>query len=172
MGVPFSTLTDFRAFNDSVRSNPQIPVFVVGFINIERREKNSDNLHSCCARTLGGIFLAVMTDGSQGSHMILESAILEVKDGQEMDFESAVNRANPILARQKGHLAHRFQKCMETKGRYLLLVWWQSLDDHLEGFRNSPDYEEWRRLLHHFYDPFPIVEHYLPLGGAGRLPND
>ena len=72
------------------------------------------------------------------------------------DFESAVNGANPILARQKGHLAHRFQKCMETKGRYLLLVWWQSLEDHQEGFRNSPDYEEWRRLLQSV-----VIEHNL-----------
>jgi heme-degrading monooxygenase HmoA len=44
--------------------------------------------------------------------------------------------------------------------RYLLLVSWERLEDHTEGFRKSPEYEEWRRLLHHFYDPFPTVEHF------------
>ena len=104
--------------------------------------------------------------------MILETAVLEVKIGQELAFEAAVKTASPILSRQKGHLAHRFEKCMETAGRYLLLVWWETLDDHVSGFRNSTDYEEWRQLLHHFYDPFPIVEHYVSLQGANRLPND
>ena len=92
--------------------------------------------------------------------MILETAVLEVKDGRESDFEAAVKEASPILARQKGHLAHRFEKCTGTAGRYLLLVWWETLEDHTEGFRKSSDYQEWRRLLHHFYDPFPQIEHY------------
>ncbi len=43
---------------------------------------------------------------------------------------------------------------------YLLLVQWHRLEDHTEGFRGSPDYQQWSRLLHHFYDPFPTVEHY------------
>ncbi len=103
--------------------------------------------------------------------MILETAVLEVKMGREQDFEVAVRAASPILSRQKGHIAHRFEKCMETAGRYLLLIWWESLDDHVSGFRSSIDYEEWRRLLHHFYDPFPTVEHYFTLHGANDLPN-
>ena len=57
--------------------------------------------------------------------------------------------------------------CTENADRYLLLVWWDTLEDHTEGFRGSDDYQEWRALLHHFYEPFPKVEHYLPL-----LPDD
>ncbi len=44
--------------------------------------------------------------------------------------------------------------------RFLLLVQWETLEDHTEGFRGSADYERWRALLHHFYDPFPVVQHY------------
>jgi heme-degrading monooxygenase HmoA len=49
-----------------------------------------------------------------------------------------------------------------------LLVWWNRLEDHTVGFRGSPEYQEWKRLLHHFYDPFPEVEHYAaPLANRG-----
>lgn len=52
-------------------------------------------------------------------------------------------------------------RCMERTGAYLLLVAWDSLEDHTVGFRGSPEYQRWRQLLlHHFYDPFPVVEHY------------
>jgi heme-degrading monooxygenase HmoA len=54
----------------------------------------------------------------------------------------------------------KLQKCIERPSRYLLLVSWERLEDHTEGFRKSEAYEEWKRLLHHFYDPFPTVEHF------------
>jgi heme-degrading monooxygenase HmoA len=104
--------------------------------------------------------------------MILESVVLNVKEGQDAEFEAAARKASPILARQKGHRAHRFQKCLEAEGRYLLLVWWDRLEDHTEGFRKSSDYDVWRKLLHHFYDRFPEVEHYTPLVREGRVPDD
>ncbi len=104
--------------------------------------------------------------------MILETAALKMKSGQELDFEAAAKEASPILARQKGHLAHRFEKCTDTAGRYFPLVWWKTLEDHTEGFRKSADYQEWRRLLHHFYDPFPNVEYYASIAGQGRIPDD
>jgi heme-degrading monooxygenase HmoA len=50
---------------------------------------------------------------------------------------------------------------MEAENKYLLIVRWQTLQDHTEGFRNSNEYQEWKKLLHHFYDPFPTVEHYM-----------
>ena len=49
---------------------------------------------------------------------------------------------------------------MESPSRFLLLVEWAHLEDHTEGFRGSAAYEQWRATLHHFYDPFPVVEHY------------
>ncbi len=49
---------------------------------------------------------------------------------------------------------------LERPSTYLLLVEWDSLEDHTVGSRGSQDYQQWRQLLHHFYEPFPVVEHY------------
>ncbi len=92
--------------------------------------------------------------------MILEVAILNVRPGQETEFEHAFKQAAPIIASMKGYIAHELQRCLETPSRYILLVHWQTLEDHTIGFRGSSEYQEWRGLLHHFYDPFPVVEHY------------
>jgi heme-degrading monooxygenase HmoA len=92
--------------------------------------------------------------------MILEVAILDVKGGQEHQFEQAFSEASRIIAGMKGYISHQLRRCMEKRHRYILLVNWQTLEDHTTGFRQSPEYQEWKRLLHHFYDPFPTVEHY------------
>lgn len=92
--------------------------------------------------------------------MILEVAILDVKPDLTEDFESAFKVASKIIASMSGYISHELQRCLETKNRYILLVRWQKLEDHTIGFRQSPQYQEWRSLLHHFYDPFPTVEHY------------
>ena len=92
--------------------------------------------------------------------MILEIAILNVKAGQEADFEAAFATASPIIASIKGYRRHELRRCLESANQYVLLVEWDTLEDHTIGFRGSEPYQEWRRLLHHFYDPFPTVEHY------------
>ena len=92
--------------------------------------------------------------------MILEVAILEVRDGQTRAFEVAFKQASSIIASIPGYLSHELHKCHETPNRYLLLARWETLEAHTVGFRGSPQYQEWKRLLHHFYDPFPMVEHY------------
>ncbi len=95
--------------------------------------------------------------------MILEVAVLNIRPGQRLDFEAAFKQAAPIIASMPGYLSHELQHCVEVPDRYLLLVRWQTLEDHTVGFRGSPQYQEWKRLLHHFYDPFPVVEHYQAL---------
>jgi heme-degrading monooxygenase HmoA len=92
--------------------------------------------------------------------MILEAAMLYVRPGQEGAFEDAFRQASPIIAASPGYGGHELQRCLEAPGKYLLLVRWATLEDHTVGFRGSPPYQEWRRLLHHFYDPFPVVEHF------------
>lgn len=92
--------------------------------------------------------------------MILEVALLDIKPGLEAEFESSFGEAQHIIASMSGYVSHQLQRCMEKPGRYILLVNWQTLEDHTVGFRESAEYQEWRRLLHHFYDPFPDVEHY------------
>ena len=92
--------------------------------------------------------------------MILEVAVLNVIAGQEAEFEAAFRQASPLISSMKGYIVHELRHSLETGNRYLLLVEWQTLDDHTIGFRGSVEYKEWKRLLHHFYDPFPLVEHY------------
>src|SRR5678816_2842294 len=102
--------------------------------------------------------------------MVLEIAILNVRAGQEAEFERAFCQAEPIISSMKGYQSHELQRCIETPSRYVLLVRWLTLEDHTVGFRGSPEYQEWRRLLHHFYDPFPTVEHFSLLSGNGTIP--
>ncbi len=98
----------------------------------------------------------------------LEVAILDVKPGREAEFETAFEQAQKIISGMKGYLSHQLQNCIENRGRYILLVNWQTLEDHTKGFRESDEYQEWRALLHHFYDPFPTVEHYQAVFGDSR----
>ena len=93
--------------------------------------------------------------------MILEVALLDVRPGLEEDFEAAFGTAQKILSSMDGYLSHQLHRCIETSNRYILLVNWRALEDHTIGFRESESYQEWSRLLHRFYDPFPTVEHYL-----------
>ena len=97
--------------------------------------------------------------------MILEVAILNVIAGREAQFETAFSNAQSIIASMKGYRSHELRRCLETRNRYILLVHWETLEDHTVGFRGSAGYGEWKRMLHHFYDPFPTVEHYASLPG-------
>ena len=92
--------------------------------------------------------------------MILEVAILNVKPELSKQFERNFAQAQTIIASMPGYIAHQLQRCLETPDQYLLLVNWEALEDHEQGFRQSPQYQEWKQLLHHFYHPFPTVEHY------------
>ena len=92
--------------------------------------------------------------------MILEVAILEIKPNLNREFETAFIEASQIVSAMPGYISHDLQKCIEVDNRYLLLVYWQTLEAHTVGFRQSPEYQTWKKLLHHFYDPFPTVEHY------------
>jgi heme-degrading monooxygenase HmoA len=92
--------------------------------------------------------------------MILEAAYLRVTPGLETQFERAFDQASPLIAATPGYIAHQLQRCLEESGCYLLLVQWQTLQAHTEGFRGSDRYVQWKALLHHFYDPFPTVQHF------------
>ena len=92
--------------------------------------------------------------------MILEVAMLDVRPGQEEAFEGAFAEASSIISSMQGYVDHELQRCIERPSRYILLVRWETLEDHTVGFRGSPEYQQWKALLHHFYDPFPTVEHF------------
>jgi heme-degrading monooxygenase HmoA len=92
--------------------------------------------------------------------MITEHALLEVIAGQEGAFLEAMDKAKTLIAASPGFVSLRVERCVERPGCFLLLVEWERLEDHTEGFRGSAAYQEWRAALHHFYDPFPVVEHF------------
>ena len=92
--------------------------------------------------------------------MILEVAALNVVRGKELEFEKAIKIAEPLIAATPGFISIKVHRGIETPNRYLLLVTWRSIEDHTIGFRQSERYPEWRKLLHHFYDPPAEVQHY------------
>src|SRR5690606_7876764 len=104
--------------------------------------------------------------------MILEVAPLQVVPERTDEFEAAFQQAQTIISSMPGYISHELSRCIERPSEYILLVRWQTLEDHEIGFRGSIQYQEWRRLLHHFYDPFPTVLHYRSVAGglSGRLP--
>ncbi len=92
--------------------------------------------------------------------MILEAAFLFIKKGVEEQFEKDFEIAGQYISSVQGYLGHSLRKCIEQENKYILLVDWEKLEDHTIGFRQSAPYLEWKKLLHHYYDPFPIVEHF------------
>ena len=92
--------------------------------------------------------------------MILEVAILNVIPGLEDEFLNAFSKAKEIISGMAGYISHQLKRSMEKTNQFILLVEWEKLTDHTEGFRKSKEYQQWKSLLHHFYYPFPTVEHY------------
>ncbi len=92
--------------------------------------------------------------------MVGEHASLSVTPGREADFESAFAQAGAIIASMDGFGRLTLSRCLERPATCPLLVEWASLEDHTVGFRGSADHQHWRQMLHHFYEPFPVVEHY------------
>ncbi len=95
--------------------------------------------------------------------MVLEMAILDVIPSEIDAFEDSFRQAQEIISSMKGYISHELHKCVEKESRYVLLVSRQTIDEHTIGFRTSDKYRQWKALLHHYYDPFPIVEHYILL---------
>ena len=92
--------------------------------------------------------------------MIVEKATIDVISGQESEFEKDFRTASKIISSMNGYISHQILRCIEKRNRYLLIVNWEKLEDHEIGFRKSEEYIKWKNLLHHYYDPFPTVEHY------------
>lgn len=83
-------------------------------------------------------------------------------------FISSFEMAAPLIAKRKGYISHSLQQCLEDEQKFLLMVEWETLEDHTIGFRQSDEYQKWKTLLHHFYNPFPVVAHFAPMLADGR----
>ncbi len=92
--------------------------------------------------------------------MILEIALLNVTVGKEREFEKAFLQAQSIIKKMPGYISHELKKSADSTNRYLLMVRWETVEHHTKGFRKSPEYQEWKKMLHHFYNPVPRVEYF------------
>jgi heme-degrading monooxygenase HmoA len=92
--------------------------------------------------------------------VILEHALLRVRDGQTETFEVAMAKAKPMIAASPGFQSIEVRPAAEEQGLYLLLVQWDDIASHRDGFRTSDRYQEWRALLHGFYDSLPEVGYF------------
>lgn len=107
-------------------------------------------------------------------NMITEHALLPVKPGMEDDFMTAFGEARKLMAQTPGFIDLSLSRSIETPNEFLLLVRWESVEAHTVGFRGSANYAKWSAALHHFYEPFPVVEHFAavdpPGSGPGPVP--
>ena len=92
--------------------------------------------------------------------MILELATIDIKKATNKDFESALENAQHIISKSKGYISHQFHQCMEQDNRYVLLIRWETLEDHTKGFRESELFKEWRALIGPYFENPPFVQHY------------
>lgn len=92
--------------------------------------------------------------------MIQEQALLHVRAGEDKAFRIAMAEARPLIAASPGFLGIEVRPAVEEPGCYLLLVSWETIAHHRDGFRRSDRYEQWRGLLHRFYDPMPQVRYF------------
>jgi heme-degrading monooxygenase HmoA len=92
--------------------------------------------------------------------MILELAILDIKATELASFENVLPNAKAVISQAKGFVSIEFKKCIETVGKYVLLIHWETLEDHTVGFRESDLFTQWRAIIGPFFNSPPFVEHY------------
>lgn len=93
--------------------------------------------------------------------MVLEIADIRVAPGQQAAFEEAIQRAiATVMSQVKGAGNYKVSRCMETPGRYVLQIEWDTLEDHTVGFRQGPMFAQWRAIIGPFFASPPLVEHF------------
>ena len=93
--------------------------------------------------------------------MILELADIRIQPGQQVAFDEAIQRGlNTVIAHAQGFQGFKVNKGMENPERYLLQIFWDTLEDHTVGFRESPAFAQWRAIVGPFFASPPVVEHF------------
>lgn len=92
--------------------------------------------------------------------MVVEHALLRIREGQSPAFESAMIIAKPLISASPGFLGMEIRPAIGQTGTYLLLVQWETIAHHRDVFRTSDRYAKWRDALHNFYDPMPEVAYF------------
>jgi len=93
--------------------------------------------------------------------MILEIADIRIQAGQQEQFDAAIQRGvSEVITKAKGYREHSINKCVETPERYVLMIWWDTLENHTVDFRQSPAFADWRGIVGPFFAAPPVVEHF------------
>jgi heme-degrading monooxygenase HmoA len=97
--------------------------------------------------------------------MILEHADIRIDPARAVEFEAAILRgARTVIAHAKGFQGFKVNRSLESPGRYILMIYWDTLEDHTVGFRGSPAFAEWRAIVGPFFAQPPVVEHLALVG--------
>jgi heme-degrading monooxygenase HmoA len=92
--------------------------------------------------------------------MVQETFFLEVKPGSQQEFETAFKKVAGLLSTAKGFVGSELQRCVEQDNKYLVCVKWETVEDHVMAFKNSPAFQEMKALIGPFYLHVPQTEHY------------
>jgi heme-degrading monooxygenase HmoA len=93
--------------------------------------------------------------------MILEIATIDIHVGKNGEFEQQLEKAQGVLRQAKGYIEHQFQHCVEMPNRYVLLIRWETLEDHTIGFRESALFVQWRGFIGSYFAQPPVVQHFI-----------
>lgn len=93
--------------------------------------------------------------------MILELADIRIQAGQQAAFDEAVQRGvNTVISKAKGFKGYKINKGIESPERYILQIFWETLENHTVDFRESPAFADWRAIVGPFFAGPPAVEHF------------
>jgi heme-degrading monooxygenase HmoA len=93
--------------------------------------------------------------------MILEIADIRITPGKQAEFDEAIVRGlETVASRAKGFRGYKVNKGVESPDRYVLMIYWETLEDHTVAFRQGPLFAEWRAIVGPFFAGPPNVEHF------------
>ncbi len=93
--------------------------------------------------------------------MILELADIQIQSGKQQEFDAAIlHGVQTVISQAKGFRGYQIHKGIESPARYLLMIFWETLENHTVDFRESPAFAEWRGIVGPFFSAPPKVEHF------------